>query len=65
MEKNIKQRSNIPIKKNIEAIKEKQPETSPIAAGSGQFSLFDQAKEDKTNEKSSTYWICTSIDGRS
>ena len=50
---NFKKIFDIPIKKNIEAIKEKQPETSPIAAGSGQFSLFDQAKEDKTNENSS------------
>ena len=50
---NIKKIFDIPIKKNTEEIKEKQPETSPIAAGSGQFSLFDQAKEDKTNENSS------------
>ena len=50
---NFKKIFDIPIKKNTEEIKEKQPETSPIAAGSGQFSLFDQAKEDKTNENSS------------
>ena len=50
---NFKKIFDIPIKKNIEAIKEKQPKTSPIAAGSGQFSLFDQVKEDKTNENSS------------
>ena len=50
---NFRKIFDIPIKKNTEEIKEKQPETSPIAAGSGQFSLFDQAKEDKTNEKSS------------
>lgn len=50
---NFKKIFDIPIKKNTEEIKEKQPEISPIAAGSGQFSLFDQAKEDKTNEKSS------------
>jgi len=50
---NFKKIFDIPIKKNTEEIKEKQPETSPIATGSGQFSLFDQAKEDKTNENSS------------
>ena len=50
---NFKKIFDIPIKKNTEEIKEKQPEISPIAAGSGQFSLFDQAKEDKTNENSS------------
>lgn len=50
---NFKKIFDIPIKKNTEKIKEKQPEISPIAAGSGQFSLFDQAKEDKTNENSS------------
>ena len=50
---NFKKIFDIPIKKNTEEIKEKQPETSPIAAGSGQFSLFDQVKEDKTNENSS------------
>ena len=50
---NFKKIFDIPIKKNTEEIKEKQPETSPIAAGSGQFSLFDQAKEDKTTENSS------------
>ena len=50
---NFKKIFDIPIKKNTKEIKEKQPETSPIAAGSGQFSLFDQAKEDKTNENSS------------
>ena len=50
---NFKKIFDIPIKKNTEEIKEKQPEISPISAGSGQFSLFDQAKEDKTNENSS------------
>ena len=50
---NFKKIFDIPIKKNTEAVKEKRPETSSIPAGSGQFSLFDQVKEDKTNENSS------------
>ena len=50
---NFKKIFDIPIKKNTEAVKEKPPETSSIPAGSGQFSLFDQVKEDKTNENSS------------
>ena len=50
---NFKKIFDIPIKKNTKAVKEKPPETSSISAGSGQFSLFDQAKEDKTNENSS------------
>ena len=50
---NFKKIFDIPIKKNTKAVKEKPPETSSISAVSGQFSLFDQAKEDKTNENSS------------
>ena len=50
---NFKKIFDIPIKKNTKAVKEKRPETSSIPAGSGQFSLFDQVKEDKTNENSS------------
>ena len=47
---NFKKIFDIPIKKNIAPVKEKQPETRSIAAGHGQFSLFDQVKEDKIDE---------------
>ncbi len=47
---NFKKIFDIPIKKNIAPVKEKQPGNRSIAAGHGQFSLFDQVKEDKIDE---------------